>query len=1816
MNTKTPVMLVLTLIFALIMCGAASADDYVGGQPLTTVQNGTVSGGVYSDTYYGFDGQGGTGNNNGGTADITYNFQSLPSNAQVTNATLYVAVYCGHMQNNYKVNANVNFNGNTLENSTDIQQPYTFIYDGGNDNTGQGGGTGEPYKIINNHTIRVTSDYLMKYDVTSLIQQNNTIRVFTTGSFDGRIKLISLIAAYNDGDSDQIKYWINYGQDIASYQQEDYFGEVYVGSTNFATSNTTGVESANLKVIHMSSNNGYYGFPSAANDFNLDGSVYPAVITGSFTNQTLDRSTPDVQASYSGSDSWDVSSSVNGSSDTSLGFTRYFEGGTGLGGYYKIAFAILTAKLESTPAPIAGFTSNVTSGLRPLTVQFTDQSTDATGWSWDFNNDGTTDSTAQNPSWTYDTAGTYNVKLAVTGPGGSDEEIKTNYITVNPNVNLNIGGVVNTVPASAVFAREPNTIRIMNVRNQGTDTATNIVVYVFASDVSDTVPVATTTIASLAGGAQTTIDLIDPTIRNLEGGTVTYTAKLDPDNLIVETNEADNTKASAGKPLKYNGYKGKRYWDGGSDITTKHVFDLRGDIVYYTQPSTFYKGVGWTDRTETWTAANLPIPDGATVEKVLLFFSYNWDQTDGGYPNLITTFNGNTINLGTPYRDWSNFGAYADYEYGLYPAVDVTSLFVKNGENTLITNPGNGGADNKVALYPSTLAVIFSDPTMTRKVIYINEECDELGVSLSSYATTMEEATAYAVFNGINTTNVSAATLHSFAGSGGPDEGNILWNGNTIASLIWQGNSSTASAAVVDVLNYLATNNEAGIQGTTSGGMDALQQFLIIEYADQPPVADFSGTPVSGDAPLTVQFTDQSTNATSWSWDFNNDGTVDSTEHTPEWTYQTPGTYTVKLTVSNSAGSDEEVKTGYITVNGMADLIVTAINPNVGAGEFFFANEPNVISVTVKNNGTLASLATTVDVDVNGTIYSVNVPALDAGASTTVTVTDTANHTGGSSVPVNANANPDRNIPEANTNNNSLSINLTVSNNGYKGKQYTDDDEHDSIDTKQTFNGKYDVIYSNGDAAYRGSGSTWANPYTASWTSTDLPIPAGATVVSARLYQSYTWNALGGIPDFVASFNGNLITALAHYSDTKGHGTYDYPAGLLIYDVTSFFNKAGNTLTLTNGTTTGANTALYGSYLIVVYQDPNTAYKKIYINDGADMLYSGTVRSVSDEEGTAHAKFNDVNTSGMVNAQVIAILASANEEGKSKFFFNGQEYTDFSGAYNSTSQIGFSIYDVTNALIKGLNTADLQSFMVSGNGDNMVALGSILITTLTDTTAPTVSASPAGGLYKSPLNVTLTATDDQDADPKIYYTLDGTTPTTTSTLYTGPILINATTLKFIAVDGSDNTSPVQTETYTIDTVVPTITSTDPANNKVINVANKAIVITFSENIKEGSAFSSIKVTNPDGVRVNPLYKVINGKTLTLTRNGNYINGLTYTITLPTGSITDTAGNAITAFTSKFTVDFAKPTITSVNPANNKVINVANKALVITFSEAIKAGSAFTSIKVTNPDGVKVKPLYKVINGKTLTLTRNGNYINGLTYTITLPTGSITDTAGNNINTYTSKFTVDFAKPTITSVNPANNKVINVANKALVITFSEAIKAGSAFTSIKVTNPDGVKVNPLYKVINGKTLTLTRNGNYINGLTYTITLPTGSITDTAGNTINTYTSKFKVDTTKPKITSVNPANNKVINVVNKAIVITFSENIKAGSAFTSIKVTNPDGVKVNPLYKVINGKTLTLTRNGNYLNRLTYTIILPKGSITDTAGNTINTYTSKFTIRKT
>jgi PKD repeat protein len=91
----------------------------------------------------------------------------------------------------------------------------------------------------------------------------------------------------------------------------------------------------------------------------------------------------------------------------------------------------------------------------------------------------------------------------------------------------------------------------------------------------------------------------------------------------------------------------------------------------------------------------------------------------------------------------------------------------------------------------------------------------------------------------------------------------------------------------------------------------------VVMTIHAPPVAAFSAEPISGKAPLTVRFADASIGpVTSYAWDFDNDGSVDSTEKSPAWTYTTAGTCSVRLVVRGPNGTDDEIRTDYITVTG------------------------------------------------------------------------------------------------------------------------------------------------------------------------------------------------------------------------------------------------------------------------------------------------------------------------------------------------------------------------------------------------------------------------------------------------------------------------------------------------------------------------------------------------------------------------------------------------------------------------------------------------------------------------------------------------------------------------------------------------------------------------------------------------------------------------------------------------------------------------------------------------------------------------------------
>ena len=109
------------------------------------------------------------------------------------------------------------------------------------------------------------------------------------------------------------------------------------------------------------------------------------------------------------------------------------------------------------------------------------------------------------------------------------------------------------------------------------------------------------------------------------------------------------------------------------------------------------------------------------------------------------------------------------------------------------------------------------------------------------------------------------------------------------------------------------------------------------------PLAAFSGDPlVSCAAPLMVNFTNSSTGAASFIWDFG-DGTT-STSANPAHTYTQPGTYTVKLLASNSNGCiDSVLKTSYINI----ELPQATIDnlPQQGCAPFSFSFGSTVNSI-------------------------------------------------------------------------------------------------------------------------------------------------------------------------------------------------------------------------------------------------------------------------------------------------------------------------------------------------------------------------------------------------------------------------------------------------------------------------------------------------------------------------------------------------------------------------------------------------------------------------------------------------------------------------------------------------------------------------------------------------------------------------------------------------------------------------------------------------------------------------------------------------------
>jgi len=204
---------------------------------------------------------------------------------------------------NRPLNVNITYNGHLLENSTLLSSRYVFP---------QCDEEAPQYLQVNDHIVRVTSDYLLWYDVTNITKRSGNWANVTTFNCttDGRIKLITLVAAYNiPGSTDTVAYWVNMGHDVDNYYYKLYTQDNYIGRTVFESCIAGKIKEATATVVHAGSIDAQYTF----NGKRLPGSQ--------------------LKGSYTGLNRWNVTDRFNPTGENILTYD-------GVGQFYKIILAL------------------------------------------------------------------------------------------------------------------------------------------------------------------------------------------------------------------------------------------------------------------------------------------------------------------------------------------------------------------------------------------------------------------------------------------------------------------------------------------------------------------------------------------------------------------------------------------------------------------------------------------------------------------------------------------------------------------------------------------------------------------------------------------------------------------------------------------------------------------------------------------------------------------------------------------------------------------------------------------------------------------------------------------------------------------------------------------------------------------------------------------------------------------------------------------------------------------------------------------------------------------------------------------------------------------------------------------------------------------------------------------------------------------------------------------------------------------------------------------------------------------------------------
>ena len=347
--------------------------------------------------------------------------------------------------------------------------------------------------------------------------------------------------------------------------------------------------------------------------------------------------------------------------------------------------------------------------------------------------------------------------------------IETDFIEVNvtydPRPDLNISAPISVKHNyyTGAWANLTNTVNV-TVKNNGLEDAGSFNVTLYADDAE----VGTKSVSSLAAGASTIVGL---NWTPNEVKTYTLRAVADPENVIDESNEANNNRTKS-QAVGYNGYTGDK------PFTTYANGTIEGNL-FYTIGDSFYSSllVPGDNYTVNHTVT---IPGGATVKFARLYSYWTWsyDSSDdtGKYPVMNLTFDGNVLLPEAKYDDKKGWGLVYDYPTGTW-AYNVTSLVTGSGNHTTVVNNTDTDPDAYFCMDGLGLLVVYEDASGNEVEYWINEGADMVSTMDTSGGLTPQEATVTSLFSGsINLSRVESARLWTVVQSGGHTGTRLIFN--------------------------------------------------------------------------------------------------------------------------------------------------------------------------------------------------------------------------------------------------------------------------------------------------------------------------------------------------------------------------------------------------------------------------------------------------------------------------------------------------------------------------------------------------------------------------------------------------------------------------------------------------------------------------------------------------------------------------------------------------------------------------------------------------------------------------------------------------------------------------------------------------------------------------------------------------------------------------------------------------------------------------------------------------------------------------------